>query len=140
VLSFDALRSLAITLGLPDSIAWLWPCAIDVAIAQATLCLLSLSRHGGDVMPARGQSGSSQARHRGLPRSKGTADHSPWRHRRDNKTYGTADSEWAPCRARYYRAEGRCGGGAVDVNRGIHCTGRDHLEGSRTGCHHPGPA
>ena len=36
VLSFDALRSLAITLGLPDSIAWLWPCAIDVAIAQAT--------------------------------------------------------------------------------------------------------
>jgi hypothetical protein len=43
VLSFDALRSLAITLGLPGSIAWLWPCAIDVAIAQATLCLLSLS-------------------------------------------------------------------------------------------------
>jgi hypothetical protein len=46
VLSFDALRSLAVTLGLPDSIAWLWPCAIDVAIAQATLCLLSLSRRG----------------------------------------------------------------------------------------------
>ena len=44
VLSFDALRSLAVTLGLPVSIAWLWPCAIDVAIAQATLCLLSLSR------------------------------------------------------------------------------------------------
>ena len=44
VLSFDALRSLAVTLGLPESIAWLWPCAIDVAIAQATLCLLSLSR------------------------------------------------------------------------------------------------
>ena len=44
VLSFDALRSLAMTLGLPGSIAWLWPCAIDVAIAQATLCLLSLSR------------------------------------------------------------------------------------------------
>lgn len=44
VLSFDALRSLAVTLGLPTSIAWLWPCAIDVAIAQATLCLLSLSR------------------------------------------------------------------------------------------------
>lgn len=46
VLSFDALRSLAVTLGLPASIAWLWPCAIDVAIAQATLCLLSLSRRG----------------------------------------------------------------------------------------------
>ena len=44
VLSFDALRSLAVTLGLPSSIAWLWPCAIDVAIAQATVCLLSLSR------------------------------------------------------------------------------------------------
>src|SRR5689334_19041537 len=44
VLSFDALRSLAIGLGLSLSIAWLWPCAIDVAIAQATLCLLSLSR------------------------------------------------------------------------------------------------
>ncbi len=44
VLSFDALRSLAVTLGLPETIAWLWPCAIDVAIAQATLCLLSLSR------------------------------------------------------------------------------------------------
>jgi len=47
VLSFDALRSPAVTLGLPESIAWLWPCAIDVAIAQATLCLLSLSRWGG---------------------------------------------------------------------------------------------
>jgi hypothetical protein len=46
VLSFDALRSLAVALGLPESIAWLWPCAIDVAIAQATLCLLSLSRRG----------------------------------------------------------------------------------------------
>jgi uncharacterized protein DUF2637 len=44
VLSFDALRSLAVTLGLHESIAWLWPCAIDVAIAQATVCLLSLSR------------------------------------------------------------------------------------------------
>lgn len=44
VLSFDALRSLAVFLGLPEAIAWLWPCAIDVAIAQATLCLLSVSR------------------------------------------------------------------------------------------------
>jgi hypothetical protein len=33
VLSFDALRSLAVTLGLSASVAWLWPCAIDVAIA-----------------------------------------------------------------------------------------------------------
>lgn len=49
VLSFDALRSLAITLGFPEAIAWLWPCAIDVAIAQATLCLLSLSRRAADL-------------------------------------------------------------------------------------------
>jgi Protein of unknown function (DUF2637) len=44
VLSFDASRSLVVFLGLPEAIAWLWPCAIDVAISQATLCLLSLSR------------------------------------------------------------------------------------------------
>ena len=50
-----ALRSLAVTLGLPESIAWLWPCASDVAIAQATLCLLSLSRRGG-AMQLRGAS------------------------------------------------------------------------------------
>jgi hypothetical protein len=49
VLSFDALRSLAVTLGLPQTIAWLWPCAIDVAIAQATLCLLSLSRRATEA-------------------------------------------------------------------------------------------
>jgi uncharacterized protein DUF2637 len=49
VLSFDALRSLAVTLGLHESIAWLWPCAIDVAIAQATVCLLSLSRRAAVV-------------------------------------------------------------------------------------------
>ena len=58
VLSFDALRSLAITLGLPTSIAWLWPCAIDVAIAQATLCLLSLSRR----RPAAGSVDTAAAR------------------------------------------------------------------------------
>jgi Protein of unknown function (DUF2637) len=60
VLSFDALRSLAITLGLPVSIAWLWPCAIDVAIAQATLCLLSLSREGG-IATADGRAAESRA-------------------------------------------------------------------------------
>jgi hypothetical protein len=61
VLSFDALRSLAISLGLPDSIAWLWPCAIDVAIAQATLCLLSLSRRGGSAGAAATVSGGGSA-------------------------------------------------------------------------------
>jgi hypothetical protein len=35
VVSFDALRLLVITLGLPESIAWLWPCAIDVVLPSA---------------------------------------------------------------------------------------------------------
>ena len=63
VLSFDALRSLAVTLGLPAGIAWLWPCAIDVAIAQATLCLLSLSRHdvAGSVTNAASETVSPSA-------------------------------------------------------------------------------
>jgi hypothetical protein len=83
VLSFDALRSLAILLGLPLSIAWLWPCAIDVAIAQATLCLLSLNRrsamsatgtpaaHACSAPEATGASGSSDLPD--APRSKGPA-------------------------------------------------------------------
>jgi hypothetical protein len=58
VLSFDALRSLAVTLGLPATIAWLWPCAIDVAIAQATLCLLSLSRR--DMAPQLGGASAAE--------------------------------------------------------------------------------
>jgi hypothetical protein len=49
VLSFAALRDLAITAGIGRELAWLWPCAIDVSIAQATLCLLSLTRP--DRMP-----------------------------------------------------------------------------------------
>ncbi|RDH80175.1 DUF2637 domain-containing protein [Mycolicibacterium moriokaense] len=44
VLSFGALRSLAVTLGLSESIAWLWPCAIDVAIAQARAAAASDQR------------------------------------------------------------------------------------------------
>lgn len=45
-LSFDALRSFAVMLGIRDSMAWIWPAVIDVAIAHATLCLLSLNRAG----------------------------------------------------------------------------------------------
>ena len=45
-LSFDALRSFAVMLGIRDSMAWIWPAVIDVAIAHATLCLLSLNRVG----------------------------------------------------------------------------------------------
>ncbi len=44
VLSFDALRDLAIRSGIRAQLAWLWPIAVDVTIAQATVALLSLSR------------------------------------------------------------------------------------------------
>ncbi|KMO74253.1 DUF2637 domain-containing protein [Mycolicibacterium obuense] len=43
-LSFDALRSFAVMLGIRESMSWIWPAVIDVAIAHATLCLLSLTR------------------------------------------------------------------------------------------------
>src|ERR1700758_1433804 len=42
VLSFDALRDLAVSLGFHPDRAWLWPVAIDVSIAQSTLALLTL--------------------------------------------------------------------------------------------------
>jgi len=47
VLSFDALRSLAVAVGIRASIAWIWPAVIDVAIAQATLGLVALTRSPG---------------------------------------------------------------------------------------------
>jgi hypothetical protein len=71
VLSFDALRSLAVTLGLPDSIAWLWPCAMDVAIgcgdrpSDLVSAVAEPTRRRCDAR--EGQSGSSQAGHRGQP-------------------------------------------------------------------------
>ena len=43
VLSFDALRDLAVSLGFHPDTAWLWPVAIDVSIAQSTLALLTLT-------------------------------------------------------------------------------------------------
>jgi hypothetical protein len=43
VLSFDALSDLATSLGMASDRAWLWPCAIDLSIAQSTLALLSLN-------------------------------------------------------------------------------------------------
>jgi Protein of unknown function (DUF2637) len=44
VLSFDALRTLALTWpGFSPATAWLWPLAIDLSIAQSTLALLALS-------------------------------------------------------------------------------------------------
>jgi hypothetical protein len=43
VLSFDALTALATSLGMAADRAWLWPCAIDLSIAQSTLALLALT-------------------------------------------------------------------------------------------------
>ncbi|WP_048891933.1 DUF2637 domain-containing protein [Mycobacterium heckeshornense] len=44
VLSFEALRDLAIRSGIAHELAWLWPVVVDVTIAQATMALLALSR------------------------------------------------------------------------------------------------
>jgi hypothetical protein len=52
VLSFDALRDLAVTLGMLPDRAWLWPVAIDVSIANSTLALLSLAPPGSTGAPA----------------------------------------------------------------------------------------
>lgn len=43
-LSFTALRSLAITAGIPPGEAWLWPVIIEGSMSQATVALLSLAR------------------------------------------------------------------------------------------------
>lgn len=108
VLSFDALRSLAVTLGLPPSIAWLWPCAIDVAIAQATLCLLSLNRRTENVQdsgvsvaaddvgeqrpPRPSEARRSAARAHGAPASAAPADE-----RQPSETLNTAAIQrWEP--------------------------------------------
>jgi hypothetical protein len=74
VLSFDALRSLAVALGLPSAIAWLWPCAIDVAIAQATLCLLSLNRRTAVEVAVVEDAASQSRRRRQRPAADRSAD------------------------------------------------------------------
>ncbi|MGY2126381.1 DUF2637 domain-containing protein [Nocardia gipuzkoensis] len=45
-LSFTALRSLAITAGVPQAEAWLWPVIIEGSMAQATVALLALAYSG----------------------------------------------------------------------------------------------
>ncbi|MEV4233572.1 DUF2637 domain-containing protein [Nocardia sp. NPDC049737] len=49
-LSFTALRSLAITAGVPHGEAWLWPLIIEGSMAQSTVALLALahSARGGE--------------------------------------------------------------------------------------------
>lgn len=43
-LSFHSLNEVAVDLaGMPASIAWLWPLAIDLSVAQSTLALLALT-------------------------------------------------------------------------------------------------
>jgi hypothetical protein len=98
VLSFDSLRSLAVFLGLPEAIAWLWPCAIDVAIAQATLCLLSLSRRA-DIEGAKDV--AVEARARAAMRSRGNstslAAAASEKHDSPSAMVGPADVErWRP--------------------------------------------
>ncbi|WP_307857409.1 DUF2637 domain-containing protein [Mycobacterium sp. SM1] len=65
VLSFDALRTLALTwAGFSPATAWLWPLAIDLSIAQSTLALLALSGTPRRTASARNGAG---VLHNGVP-------------------------------------------------------------------------
>jgi hypothetical protein len=58
-LSFNALRSLAVMVGIRESMSWIWPAVIDIAIAHATVCLLSLTRiKRGRPMETRTRAGA----------------------------------------------------------------------------------
>ena len=46
VLSFAALRDLAVRVGMPADLAWLWPLLIDGMIVEATLAVVALSQRG----------------------------------------------------------------------------------------------
>ena len=46
VLSFTALRDLAVRVGMPDDLAWIWPLLIDGLIIEATLAVVRLSQLG----------------------------------------------------------------------------------------------
>ncbi|VFA98035.1 DUF2637 domain-containing protein [Nocardia cyriacigeorgica] len=49
-LSFTALRSLAVTAGVPGKEAWLWPLIIEGSMAQSTVALLALA-HSANTAP-----------------------------------------------------------------------------------------
>nr|VTP02290.1 hypothetical protein BIN_B_04444 [Mycobacterium riyadhense] len=51
-LSFDALCDLATRCGIRQSLAWLWPVAVDVTMTQATVSLLALTRIPATPRPA----------------------------------------------------------------------------------------
>ena len=46
VLSFAALRDLAVRVGMPADLAWLWPLLIDGMIVEATLAVVALAQRG----------------------------------------------------------------------------------------------
>jgi len=46
VLSFAALRDLAVRVGMPADLGWIWPLLIDGLIVEATLAVVSLARCG----------------------------------------------------------------------------------------------
>lgn len=46
VLSFAALRDLAVRVGMPTDLAWLWPLLIDGMIVESTLAVVALAQRG----------------------------------------------------------------------------------------------
>ncbi|WP_171048234.1 helix-turn-helix domain-containing protein [Nocardia cyriacigeorgica] len=54
-LSFTALRSLAVTAGVPGKEAWLWPLIIEGSMAQSTVALLALAHSAHPGPTARSQ-------------------------------------------------------------------------------------
>ena len=59
-LSFDALRSFAVMLGIRESMSWIWPAVIDVAIARdAVLAVADQAQAGQDVARGRSEAGSN---------------------------------------------------------------------------------
>jgi hypothetical protein len=71
VLSFDALRALAITAGIDRRLAWLWPLVIDVSIAQATMALLALTARHHRYRPSGMVAGPASGRRSRVTRDDG---------------------------------------------------------------------
>lgn len=65
-LSFTALRSLAVTAGVPGKEAWLWPLIIEGSMAQSTVALLALAH---SAHPAPGPTAHSQPESVEIPES-----------------------------------------------------------------------
>jgi Protein of unknown function (DUF2637) len=92
VLSFDALRDLAIRCGVRESLGWLWPVVVDVTIAQATMSLLALSRAMPVPAPASGVGVAAECG----PRSAlGSPDADPGEERQDDFDTARTDREHA---------------------------------------------